>query len=252
MDNSSSIPPIEGSSQLDSTTFNELTVGLRDESAKRREATILRYKEMTVRDSRITDLLQVIAASDPKDYVRAAAQSVLGLQSTFSRAQSMVSQPQQTQLPPPSAPSTPPPPPPSVIVVTKSKGPGCLVQALWFIFIGWWLGGLALSLAWILNVIIIGLPLGVAILNNIPKLLALQSSDTVTRATTKEGVTIITESSLPQHPFLLRALFFILIGWWWSGVWLLIGYFLCITIILMPIGFEVFRLSPAMTTLRRY
>ena len=154
----------------------------------------------------------------------------------------------------PAPPRTPPDasPAPSVVVMTRRDGPGCLVQGLWFLFIGWWLGALAIGLAWGLNVIVIGLPLGMAILNNIPKLLALQSSETVTRATTAGGVTTVTESSLPQHNFFLRALYFLLIGWWWSAVWLTIGYVLCLTILLMPVGFQVFRLAPAMTTLRRY
>ena len=58
--------------------------------------------------------------------------------------------------------------------IQKSAAPGCLIQALWFIFIGWWLGALSIAAAWFLNVTIIGLPLGMAILNNIPHILSLQ------------------------------------------------------------------------------
>lgn len=156
---------------------------------------------------------------------------------------------EQPALPSPPIPAQPAPP---VVVVQKASGPGCLVQGLWFIFVGWWLGAILISLAWLLNVIIIGLPLGLGILNNIPKVLALQDSTTQTRTFSKDGITTITETTLPQHPFWLRAIYFLLIGWWWSGVWLALGYLLCLTIILMPIGFMVFRLAPAMTTLRRY
>jgi uncharacterized membrane protein YccF (DUF307 family) len=144
------------------------------------------------------------------------------------------------------------PPQAPTVIVDSAKGPGCLVQALWFIFVGWWLGALLISIAWFLNIIIIGLPLGMAILNNVPKVLALQEPSRYYTATTQEGLTIITETNLPQRNFFLRAVYFLLIGWWWSGIWLALAYVLCLTIILIPVGLQMFRLTPAMTTLRRY
>ncbi len=141
----------------------------------------------------------------------------------------------------------------SVVVRTESSGPGCLVQVLWFVFVGWWLGGLATSLAWFLNVTIIGLPLGMAILNNIPKILALQNPERYVVVTTDaQGQVTISQSEVPQHNFFVRAAFFLLIGWWWSGIWLAIAYLLCALIIFLPIGLWMFRLTPTMTTLRRY
>ena len=138
------------------------------------------------------------------------------------------------------------------VIVKRADGPGCLVQALWFLFIGWWLGGIAISVAWFLNVTIIGLPLGMALLNNIPKILALQNPERTIRATT-DGDTTLYEEALPdQHNFVIRAAFFLLVGWWWSGIWLTIAFFLCGTLILMPVGLKMFRLTPMMTTLRRY
>jgi uncharacterized membrane protein YccF (DUF307 family) len=136
--------------------------------------------------------------------------------------------------------------------VERTGEPGCLIQVLWFAFVGWWLGSLAIAVAWVLNVTIIGLPLGLAILNNIPKLLALQNPERYVQVVSKEGRTVIRESDLPEHPFLLRALFFLLIGWWWSGIWLSIAFALCATIILLPVGLPMFRATPAMTTLARY
>lgn len=140
----------------------------------------------------------------------------------------------------------------STVVIQQRNGPGCLIQALWFIFIGSWLGAILIGVAWFFNVTIIGLPLGMLILNNIPKVLALQENQRVFSTTSKDGVTVITESGLPQNNILLRIVFFLLIGWWWSGIWLSIGYLLCATILLMPLGLGMFRLTPAMTTLRRY
>ncbi len=138
------------------------------------------------------------------------------------------------------------------VFVKADSGPGCLVQALWFLFVGWWLGGLAISIAWLLNVTILGLPFGMAILNNVPKLLALQNPERHILATTDGKSTLYEVIKADQLNFWIRALFFLLVGWWWSGLWLAVAYFLCGTIILMPVGLKMFRMTPVMTTLRRY
>jgi uncharacterized membrane protein YccF (DUF307 family) len=136
--------------------------------------------------------------------------------------------------------------------IQRESGPGCLIQALWFIFIGWWLGAIAIAIAWFLNITIIGLPFGLSILNNIPRILSLQPPRREIQVMHVGGETRITESSLPQRNFLLRALYFVFIGWWWSAIWLVVAYILCITVILIPLSLEMFRLTPFMTTLKRY
>ena len=140
----------------------------------------------------------------------------------------------------------------SSTTIQRESGPGCIIQALWFIFIGWWLGAIALAIAWFLNITIIGLPIGLAILNNIPRILSLQPPRREFQVMHARGETRITESDLPQRNFFLRALYFVLIGWWWSAIWLVIAYLLCVTIILIPLSLEMFRLAPFMTTLKRY
>ena len=113
---------------------------------------------------------------------------------------------------------------------------------------GWWAGGIATAIAWFLNTTIIGLPIGLAILNNLPTILALQSPARVVYARGSNVGTL----PLPQYPFLLRAIYFLLIGWWWSGVWLSVAYALSLTIILLPFALEMVRSTPFMTTLKRY
>ena len=41
---------------------------------------------------------------------------------------------------------------------------------------------------------------------------------------------------MPQNPFILRAIYFVLIGWWFSLIWSLLGWLLCVTIIGLPLG----------------
>ena len=99
---------------------------------------------------------------------------------------------------------------------------------------------------------IIGLPLGLAILNNIPSVIALQGPNVRVWAVSSGGTTAVIRSSREQYPFILRAVYFVLIGWWWSGLWLALSYLVSLTIILLPVGLGMFRLAPFMTTLKRY
>lgn len=134
----------------------------------------------------------------------------------------------------------------------REGSPGCLWQILWFIFIGWWLGLIALAAAWFLNITIVGLPLGLAILNRLPMFVALQTPTTQVILRSAGGRSSLLESGLPQYNFFLRALYFLLIGWWWSLIWLLVAYLFCASVILLPLGIVMFRLTPFMTTLKRY
>ena len=109
-----------------------------------------------------------------------------------------------------------------------------------------------MAAAWALNATIILLPLGMVILNNIPKALALQDPLKYATVALHGNTAVVMQAGLPQHGFLLRAAFFLLVGWWWSGLWMGVAYALCATLILMPLGLAMFRLTPAMTTLRRY
>lgn len=131
------------------------------------------------------------------------------------------------------------------VVYEQTSRPGCLWQILWFAFIGWWLGAIWVSIAWLLNLTIIGLPLGAAMLNNVPQVMALRGRRRVQVSPTGEV------SSAPQINFLIRALYFVLIGWWLSALWMVVAYALCMTIIGLPIGFWMFDLVPALVTLKR-
>lgn len=128
-------------------------------------------------------------------------------------------------------------------VVTVKQGPGCLIQILWFAFIGWWLGSFAVAAAYVMLLLIVTIPVGIAILNNIPMIMALRQPDRL--------VTAYGEVAVRQHNFLLRALWFIFVGWWLAGIALTIGYALCMTIIGLPVGFVIFDMVPGMLTLRR-
>ena len=133
-------------------------------------------------------------------------------------------------------------------VIVRNSGPGLLIRALYFILFGWWFSGIWAVVAWFLCITIIGLPFGLYMLNRLPQVVTLKPrrSDLVLTATGH-----VVERSVSQVPFLLRAIYFLLIGWWLSAIWLVIAWALHITIIGMVIGFWMFNRVPAIITLAR-
>src|SRR6188768_1771877 len=108
-------------------------------------------------------------------------------------------------------------------VVAVKQGPGCLIQILWFVFVGWWLGSFAVAAAYILFVFIITIPVGIAILNNIPKIMTLREPSKL--------VTPYGAVDPPQPTILLRALWFVLVGWWLAALVMTVASALCMTVI---------------------
>ena len=140
----------------------------------------------------------------------------------------------------------------NTMLVETRKNPGCLLQLLWFAFIGIWLGQIWMVAAWILIVTVIGIPIGVAMLNKLPKVIALREpSHQVMIRKRQDGTLIQHEADPPQINFLLRALYFLLVGWWLSALWMEAAYALCLTIIGLPVGFWMFDRVPLVLSLKR-
>ncbi|MGD8474142.1 MAG: YccF domain-containing protein [Anaerolineae bacterium] len=138
----------------------------------------------------------------------------------------------------------------STVFVDGSRGnPGCLVQLLWFALVGWWAGQIWIALAWLLMLTILGIPLGVVMMNQVPRVIALRGQPAGVTITSVGDVTTVT--TIPQHNILLRAVYFLLVGWWLSAIWMELAYLICVTIIGLPLGFWMFDKVPALVSLRR-
>lgn len=151
------------------------------------------------------------------------------------------------------APAAAPAPTPVVVVAQQAAGPGCLMRALYFCFVGVWLGAMWTGLAWFLLITLIGLPLGLMMLNRIPQVMTLKPVRTQTQVSTTGGVVVVSQGQLAQHAFWLRALYFVVIGWWLSGAWLgaawaIVGFSLGLG---LPLAFWMFDRTPAIVTLAR-
>jgi uncharacterized membrane protein YccF (DUF307 family) len=106
--------------------------------------------------------------------------------------------------------------------------------------------------AWILMITIVGIPLSVMMLNKLPWIIALRNEPVRVRVTRRpDGSLVEREIDKPQVNILLRAVYFILVGWWLSAIWMEAAYALCMSVIGLPIGFWMFDLVPAVVSLRR-
>lgn len=142
-----------------------------------------------------------------------------------------------------------------VIINQSRQGPGCVVQVLWFLFVGWWAGQLWIVLSWLAMATVIGIPLGIVMINRVSQVIALRPprQGTITSITVQDGQTTVTkaQNSVAQLPFIARAFWFLFLGWWLTGLWMQFAYFCCATLIGMPLGFWMFDRTPSVLTLRR-
>jgi uncharacterized membrane protein YccF (DUF307 family) len=134
--------------------------------------------------------------------------------------------------------------------VTKS-GPGFVMRALWFLFIGWWVGFWWLNVGYLLCVSIVLLPFGLMMLNRLPAVLTLKSSDQQTNITVTNNAVNINIGGVVQKSFLIRAIYFLLVGWWAGGLWAYLGYCCCVSIVLLPVGLMMLNRLPLVLTLRQ-
>jgi uncharacterized membrane protein YccF (DUF307 family) len=135
--------------------------------------------------------------------------------------------------------------------VVPEPGVPLLLRILYFFLFGWWATGVWINVAWLLNATIIGLPLGVWMLNRVPIVLTLRPTRRIIVAYERgERVEIRTEG-LPQQAWPLRLIYFVLIGWWLSLVWANLAWIISATVIGLPLGIWMFNRLPALTTLMR-
>jgi len=130
---------------------------------------------------------------------------------------------------------------------TNSFSPNIIIRALWFILLGWELTALWLAIAWILNVSVIFLPIGLKMISLTPKVLTLK--DIHRKQQIVDGNLTYTKTN--QTNILFRGLYFLFVGWWASLLWMSIGYLLFLTLIGLPFGIWMLNRLPEVTTLYR-
>ena len=56
----------------------------------------------------------------------------------------------------------------------------------------------------------------------------------------------------PGPSLALRAVWFLLVGWWFGAIWSTVAWLLCVSLIGLPFGVMMYNRLPAVMTLRRY
>ena len=137
------------------------------------------------------------------------------------------------------------------VIVTRRQGPAFLVRVLWYLFIGWWLTGISLTLGYLAAITIVGIPLAFWIFNCTGTLLTLRPRPVTVSVSHDGGVTVVESGHREQRSLLLRVVYFVLVGWWAALIWMTIAYFLCLTILLLPVGLMMLNRLPEVFTLHR-
>lgn len=122
--------------------------------------------------------------------------------------------------------------------------PSLVVRAIWFVAVGWWLTGALLSLAWALNVTVVGLPFGIKLINLVPKALTLKESASADVNRVEMG-----KNSGGSPGLVVRGIYFLLVGWWASAVWIGAAYVLCLSVVGLPFGVKMFNKLPKVVSL---
>ncbi len=134
----------------------------------------------------------------------------------------------------------------SPIIVVAGGGPSLLLRVVWFVFIGWWLGAIASGLAWLMLITVILLPIGLMIINRLPSIVTLRPQGQQWRM--QDGMLV---QGQRQRPFLLRAVYFLVIGWWACAFWLVLAYVAVLSLLGIPLAFWMYGRAGAVTTLYR-
>jgi uncharacterized membrane protein YccF (DUF307 family) len=117
-----------------------------------------------------------------------------------------------------------------------------LVRALWFVLVGWWATPLVVNVAWFLSVTIVLTPLGIKLTNLVPTVLSLKEPRSRSRPELARG----------QRSLVVRAVYFLLVGWWLSWLWANVAAFLAVTVVGLPIAYWMFNRLPYVTSLYRF
>jgi uncharacterized membrane protein YccF (DUF307 family) len=117
-----------------------------------------------------------------------------------------------------------------------------LVRALWFVFVGWWVTPVVVTVAWLLNVTVVLPPIGIKLINLVPTVLTLAEP----RSLSEPGL------ARRQRSLVVRAIYFLFAGWWLSPLWANVASALAITVVGLPVAIWMLNRLPYVTSLYRF
>ena len=116
-----------------------------------------------------------------------------------------------------------------------------VLRALYFLLVGWWAGLVWGLVAYVLCATWVLLPVGTTMFNRLPAVITL-------KPVPRESVS----GARPREvSFVVRVVWFFVIGWWLGLLAFKVGYLLCATIVLMPVGIWLLHAVPEAMTLKQ-
>jgi uncharacterized membrane protein YccF (DUF307 family) len=117
-----------------------------------------------------------------------------------------------------------------------------LTRALWFVAVGWWATPVVVNASWALSATVVGAPLGIKLVNLVPTVLTLREPRPVTDPA----------AAVDQRSLALRALYFVVVGWWLGWLWVNLAGILAVTVVGLPLAVPMFDRLPYVTSLYRF
>ncbi|HEY7350152.1 MAG TPA: hypothetical protein VH599_17670 [Ktedonobacterales bacterium] len=138
------------------------------------------------------------------------------------------------------------------VVITEGKSPNIILRFLWFLLIGWWVGYAVVTVAFFLEAIIIGIPLALYLFDWLPAIMTLKARRRTVEVYEDARGRIQHRAHGPQqYNLLLRIIYFLLVGWWLSGIWITAAFACAATIIGTPVAFWMVDRVPFIGSLAR-
>jgi len=141
----------------------------------------------------------------------------------------------------------------NVTIEQENTSPSILVRGVYFLLFGWWASGVWLTIAWVFNVTIIGMPIGIKMINFVPKIVSLKDRTIETEKTIDaDGNVTIKQGTSDQYSLAIRAIYFLLFGWWASGIWMFFAWLASITVVGLPLAVWMYDRLPFIVSLYQY
>lgn len=141
----------------------------------------------------------------------------------------------------------------TVEVETERENPNLILRILWFIFVGWWLGFWVIAAAYVCLVLIIPAPIGIALLERLPRIMTLRAPAQVVTVYQDGEVIEVERGNVDQRSWFIRLPWLVLVGWWLGAIWLFAAYTITIFTagLALPISFWMFGRAAKVVTLYR-
>ena len=95
-----------------------------------------------------------------------------------------------------------------------------VIRVIWFYFIGLPIGAVWLNVAWLFGITLIGLPICFWMINVAPAIMTLKQEGSFKEFKVDTETAYFIEQTSKETSFIMRAIYFLLAGWWLSLLWI--------------------------------